>query len=67
MKNARNDAPVLPRGRIAHWTREQLEKLSTEDLRSLRANAETRKETEVVALCDDVLGSRPKVRARKSP
>jgi hypothetical protein len=67
MKNERNDAPMLPRGRIVNWTREQLDKLSTADLRSLRANAEGRKETEVVALCDDILGGRPKQRGRKSP
>ena len=66
MKNSRNDAPVLPRGRIVTWTREQLDKLSTEDLRSLRANAEGRKETEVVALCDEILKSRRKTRGRKS-
>jgi hypothetical protein len=64
MKNARNDAPVLPRGRIVNWTREQLDRLSTEDLRSLRANAEGRKETEVVALCDEILAGRPKARGR---
>ena len=66
MKNPRHDAPLLPRGRIVNWSREQLDKLSTEDLRSLRANAEGRKESEVVALCDDILGSRPKSRSRKS-
>jgi len=67
MKNPRHDAPLLPRGRIVNWSREQLDKLSTEDLRSLRANAEIRKETEVEALCDDVLATRPKARGRKSP
>ncbi len=58
------DTPVLPRGRVANWTREQLEKLSTDDLRSLRANAEGRKETEVAALCTEILATRPRGNAR---
>jgi hypothetical protein len=64
MKGSPYSTPVLPRGRVATWTREQLEKLSTDDLRSLRANAEGRKETEVAALCTEILESRP-ARARK--
>jgi hypothetical protein len=62
----RNDAPILPRGRVATWTKERLDKLSTADLRALRANAETRKETEVAALCTEILEARPGVRRRKS-
>lgn len=65
MKNSRNDAPVLPRGRVATWSREQLEKLSTDELRSLLVNAQRRKETEVAALCSEILDSRPGVRRRK--
>jgi hypothetical protein len=65
MKNHRNDAPVLPRGRVANWSREQLDKLSTDDLRALLVNAEKLKETEVAALCNEILGSRPKRAARK--
>ena len=64
MKNIRNPAPPLPRGRVANWTRERLDKLSTDELRALRANAEGLKETEVAALCSDILGTR-KTRARK--
>jgi hypothetical protein len=66
MKSARNDAPILPRGRVATWTRERLDKLSTADLRALRANAEARKETEVATLCTEILDKRPGVRRRKS-
>lgn len=66
MKNSRHDAPVLPRGRVANWTREQLDKLSTDDLRALRANAEGLKETEVAALCTDILEHRPGVRSPRA-
>ena len=66
MKSMRNDAPILPRGRVATWTKERLDKLSTADLRALRANAEARKETEVAALCTEILEARPGVRRRKS-
>ncbi len=71
MKTQRSPAPVLPRGRVASWTKEQLDKLSTPDLRALLANAEGRKETEVAALCSEILDSRPRghlpVRRRKTP
>jgi len=60
VKSSHSDAPVLPRGRVATWTKEQLEKLSTPDLRALLANAEARKETEVAALCTEILDSRPR-------
>lgn len=66
MKNPRNDAPVLPRGRVANWTREQLDKLSTDELRTLLANAQGLKESEVAALCNEILDSRPKRGGRKS-
>lgn len=65
MKNARNEAPPLPRGRVANWTREQLDKLSTDELRTLLANAQGLKETEVAALCNEILDTRPK-RGKKS-
>ncbi len=65
MKNARNDAPVLPRGRVATWTKERLDKLSTDELRTLLANAQRRNETEVAALCNEILDTRPK-RGKKS-
>ena len=66
MKNPRNDAPVLPRGRVATWTKERLDKLSTDELRTLLANAQGRKETEVAALCNEILESRPRA-GRKNP
>ena len=62
MKSLRSDAPLLPRGRVATWTKERLEKLSTDELRTLLANAEARKETEVVLLCSEILEARPKRR-----
>lgn len=66
MKGMRNEAPVLPRGRVATWTKERLDKLSTADLKALRSNAEARKETEVAALCTEILHARPGVRRRKT-
>lgn len=65
MKNPRNDAPLLPRGRVATWTKERLDKLSTDELQTLLANAQGRKETEVAALCSEILDSRPRARGRK--
>jgi hypothetical protein len=59
--------PVLPRGRVATWTRERLEKMTTEDLRALLDNAERLKEGELAVLCSDILDKRPNghTRARK--
>ena len=51
---------VLPRGRISQWGREQLDKLSTPELRALLINAERLKETEVAALCTEILDARPR-------
>ena len=59
MKDARRHEPVLPRGRVAKWSREQMDKLSTPDLRALLENAERLKEPEVAALCSDLLDGRP--------
>ena len=64
MKSLRNDAPLLPRGRVATWTKERLDKLTTDELRTLRANAQDRKETELVLLCAEILDGRPKTRRR---
>jgi len=66
MKSVRNDAPLLPRGRVATWTKERLDKLSTDELRTLLVNAQARKETEVVGLCTEILESRPKTRRKTS-
>ena len=66
MKSLRNDAPLLPRGRVATWSKERLDKLSTEELRILLANAQARKETEIVILCNEILEGRAKARRRTS-
>jgi hypothetical protein len=65
MKNPRNPAPVLPRGRVANWSKEQLDKLSTDDLVALLANAQALKETEVAALCSEILETRPGAARRR--
>ena len=51
-------APVLPRGRIAHWSRQQLEKLGKDELQALLANAVRLQEPEVADLCRLVLRAR---------
>ena len=51
---------ILPRGRIALWTREQMDKLTTLELRALLANAERLNEPEVAALCNAILSARPR-------
>lgn len=64
-------ARLLPRGRVAKWSKEQIDKLTTLELRALLANAERLKETEVVALCNELLHARPRghapVRRHKQP
>jgi len=49
--------------RVAVWTRDKIECLSTEEVRQLHANALRLAEPEIAALCDEVLGSRPRGRA----
>jgi len=51
---------ILPRGRIATWSREQIDKLSTPELRALLDNAERLNEPEVAALCNELLDARPR-------
>ncbi len=51
------------RARVATWTRDKIESLSTEEVRQLHANALRLAETEIAALCDEVLGARPRGRA----
>ena len=53
------NARILPRGRVATWTRERLEKMSTPELRALLDNAERLKETEIAQLCSEILDKRP--------
>jgi hypothetical protein len=59
-----NPPRILPRGRVALWTREQLDKLTTLELRTLLANATRLNETDVAALCNEILSSRPNGHAR---
>ena len=56
-------APILPRGRVAKWSREQIDKLTTLDLRALLANAERLHETEIAALCNELLVARRRSQA----
>ena len=60
MKQPVARAPILPRGRIANWSAEQLDKLTTPELRALMANAQRLNEGEVAALCSKILDGRPR-------
>ena len=51
---------LLQRGRVAKWTKERLDTLTTIELRQLLANAERLQETEVATLCSELLGGRPR-------
>jgi len=51
------------RGQVEMWTREKIDSLSTVEVRQLQANALRLHETEIAALCDEVLGTRPRGRA----
>ena len=51
---------LLPRGRVAKWDREKIDKLTTPELRQLMLNAERLGEPEVAALCKEILVSRPR-------
>ena len=53
-------ARMLPRGRVAKWSREKLDTLSTIELRQLYINAQRLNEPEISALCDEILNSRPR-------
>lgn len=55
--NTRNS---LSRGRAALWTKDKIELLTTPEVRNLHANAERLLETEIAALCIEVLGGRPR-------
>lgn len=55
--NTRNS---LSRGRAALWTKDKIDLLSTPEVRNLHANAERLLETEIAALCLEVLGARPR-------
>ena len=51
---------VFKAAKAARWTRDKIDSLSTAEVQQLRFNAERLEETEIVALCDDVLGVRPR-------
>src|SRR6266850_3214892 len=53
------DTDIMERGRVAKWSKEQLDKLTTPELRALLVNAERLKEAEVAALCNQLLDARP--------
>jgi hypothetical protein len=55
--NTRNN---LSRGRAALWTKDKIDLLTTPEVRNLHANAERLLETEIAALCLEVLGARPR-------
>jgi hypothetical protein len=72
--------PLFRRGPAAEWTLERIARLSVQDIKQLRANAERLKEDAVAALCDDALrtasprtvaragrkvGARTKIKARR--
>ena len=50
---------LVGRGRIAKWSREQIDKLTTPELRALLENATRLKETEVAEVCTSILDARP--------
>jgi hypothetical protein len=51
---------VLGRGRVAQWSKERIGALTTPELRQLMANAQRLEETEVAALCHELLAERPR-------
>lgn len=55
-----NTKNTLSRGRAALWTKEKIDLLTTPEVRNLHANAERLLETEIAALCIEVLGERPR-------
>jgi hypothetical protein len=56
---------VFKRGHAADWTLERVSKLSSQDIKRLRENAERLNEPEVMSLCDRAL--KECSRSRKSP
>jgi hypothetical protein len=56
------DMDIMERGRIATWSKERIDKLTTLELRALLVNAERLKEVEVAALCHELLDARPRGR-----
>jgi len=46
--------------RSVNWTKERITALSTPEVKQLRVNAERLNSPEIMALCDAVLGERPR-------
>jgi hypothetical protein len=53
---------LVGRGRVAKWSREQIDRLTTPELRALLENAERLKESEIAAVCGEILDARPRGR-----
>jgi len=53
-------------GRSAVWTKERIDALTSAEIRQLRDNAERLSETDIVALCDEILKARPKGASTKA-
>jgi hypothetical protein len=49
----------LKRAKVALWTRDRIETLTTLEVRQLQANALRLAEPEIAAVCEQVLDSRP--------
>src|SRR5258708_36909743 len=60
MKEMPRTRGIEARGRVAKWSKEQIDKLTTPELRALLVNAERLKEPEVAALCNELLDARPR-------
>jgi len=54
---------VFKRGHAEEWTRERIGKLSAQDIKQLRANAERLNEPALALLCTDVLKTLPRAGA----
>lgn len=53
-------------GRSAVWTKERIDALTSAEVRQLRDNAERLSETDIVALCDEILKARPRGASAKA-
>lgn len=51
---------IFQRPRVAMWTKERISTLTTPEVRQLYANAQRLLETEIAALCNEVLDARPR-------
>ena len=51
---------IQQRARVALWTLEKIDSLTTPEIRQLRANADRLQEDDISALCAQVLAGRPR-------